>query len=909
MAEVILLAVSKIEVFLLDQAVEAAIEKLSGKVADLWELPAKIRLIYKDLKLMDCVIQDIGTTRLTNNDVKGWIEIVRKLAYHVEDVIDKCLYQARKINQEFFLFYAFRRSCHIKVFSKIVDDVEEIEQEIKHIKEMREYTSDTDGDRRKSGGCFPELISDGDLVGIYENRSKMTEWLFTDEKESTVITVSGMGGLGKTTLVKNVYDREKANFPGAHAWIVVSQEYDVVDLLEKLLTMIRHRLQLPPAFSMGAKPDVFELTDATQKILQDRKCLIVLDDVWDREAYTQMQSAFQGLQGSRVIITTRKEDVAALAPRRRRLQLQALSSVESFELFCSRAFHDNNPDRNCPLELETVAAAVVERCLGLPLAIVSAGNLLSTKQPTQYAWNIMYNNLETVLRENNHFKAILSLSYHDLPGDLRNCFLYCTLFPQGHPMPRESLVRLWVAEGLAKKKEMSTPEEVAEENLMELICRNLLQVVERDEHEFLRVSTCIMHDIVRDLALDIAKQERFGSTNDQDVMLIMDSEVRRFSTCGWSDSSKTAPAGVEFPQLRTFVSIALRSSSTMLSSVFSGSSYLTVLELQDSAINHVPASIGNLFNLRYIGLRRTQVQSLPDTIDKLLNLETLDLKHTRIGKLPLVIVKLKKLRHLLADRYANEKQMEFRYCVGVEAPKVISNFEELQTLETVHASKELSIQLKKMSKLRTVCIDDITASYCEELFHALSNMPLLSSLLLSASDEKETLSFRALKPISNRIHRLIVRGGWDSETFKCPIFQGHGRNLKYLALSWCNFGTEKDPLGLLAYHMPILTYLSLNRVSSEGILVLSAGCLRQLKTLVLKRMRNVKQLVIEEGALPRIDGIYIMTLLGLNAVPRGLESLGSLTKLWILDVHTEFKTDWIRSQMHNKMRHVTELRV
>ncbi|KAM0878337.1 hypothetical protein ACQ4PT_034932 [Festuca glaucescens] len=746
--------------------------------------------------MMNDIIQDSGTTHLSNNVFKGWIANVRKLAYHVEDVIEKYSYEALKLNEEGFLHrYAFICSRHIKVFSEIADEVVEIEEEIRHVKELHSFWSNTvqsiknehaDINRRQSGGCFPELVSDEDLVGIDENRSKLTEWLTTDEKESTVVTVSGMGGLGKTTLVKNVYDREKVNFPDAHAWIVVLQAYNVVDLLAKVFTKIRHTQPV----SVSAKPDVFELTEAIQKTLQDRKCLIVLDDVWKEDAYTQMCSAFQDLQGSRVMITTRKEDVAALAHKGRHMILQPLGSAELFKLFCSRAFHNNSPDCKCPPELETVAAAVVERCHGLPLAIVSSGSLLSRKQPTEYAWNQMYNHLRSELRENNHVQAILNLSYHDLPGDLRNCFLYCSLFAEDHPMPRESLVRLWVAEGFVMKKDNSTPEEVAEGNLIELIGRNMLEVGERDE--LLRVSTCKMHDIVRDLALVIAKEERFGSVNDQGEMMLMDREVHRFSTCGWNDSSKTAAAVAEFPRLRTVVSI---SSSTLLSSSF---------------------------------------------------------------------------KTLQSTKFADEKQTEFRYFVGVEAPKMISNFQELQSLETVSASKDLALQLKKMSKLQTVWIDNINASNCEELFRALSDMPVLSSLLLSACDEKEKLSFKALVPISKRLHRLIVRGGWASGTLKCPIFQGHGRNLKYLALSWCNLGKE-DPLQLLASHVPALTYLSLNRVSSAGILVLSAGCFPQLKALVLKRMPNVKQLVIEEDAIPRIDGIYIMSLHKLNMVPRGIE--------------------------------------
>ncbi|KAE8802101.1 Disease resistance protein RPM1 [Hordeum vulgare] len=265
MAEAILLAVSKIGTVLLNEAVLAVIDKLSRKVDNVKELPAKIKRIDTELKTM--------------ND----------LAYHVEDVVDKYSYEALKLKDEGFLNrYIFRGSRHIKVFSKIAEEVVELEEEIRQVKGLRDYWSDTvqpinnehaEIDRQRCGGCFPERVSDKDLVGIDGNRSKLTEWLATNENESTVITVSGMGGLGKTTLVKNVYDREKTNFPNAHAWVVVSRAYDVVDLLKTLLNKIQHTEESPPPSPLraGAKPDVYELTEAIKKILQDRKCLIVLD--------------------------------------------------------------------------------------------------------------------------------------------------------------------------------------------------------------------------------------------------------------------------------------------------------------------------------------------------------------------------------------------------------------------------------------------------------------------------------------------------------------------------------------------------------------------------------------------------------------------------------------------------------
>ncbi|XP_051210964.2 disease resistance protein RPM1-like [Lolium perenne] len=421
MAEAILAAVTKIGMIGASKAATAVGDQLAKRVNGLMELPGKIKMIDKELRMLNGVIQDLGSSHLSNNVIKEWITGVRNLAYHVEDVVDKYLYEAVKVNEEDFLSrYVFNMegARNAIVFSKIVVEVAEIENKLKQVKENQAYWTNTivpvnndraEIDRQRSGGGFQGLFCDEDLVGIDENRSKLTEWLSTDEKDSTVITISGMGGLGKTTLVRNVYDREKGNFPGGQAWIVVSQKYDVVDLLTKLLSKIG---QSQP---VSAKPDVDDLTDAIQKTLQYKKCLIVLDDVWNEEAYNQMRNAFKGSQGSRVMITTRKEKVAAIAHNGRRMIVQPLGSTESYKLFCSRAFHNTSPDPDrkcppelrCPPELETVAAAIADRCHGLPLAIVACGSLLSKKEPTEHAWDQMYNQLRSKLQENNHVQAIL----------------------------------------------------------------------------------------------------------------------------------------------------------------------------------------------------------------------------------------------------------------------------------------------------------------------------------------------------------------------------------------------------------------------------------------------------------------------------------------------------------------------
>ncbi|CAO2148400.1 unnamed protein product [Urochloa humidicola] len=230
MTEAVLLAVTKIGTAVANDAANGIINKLSEKVQALKELPRKMDQIRMKLTLMSDTIHQIGTVYLTDKPVKSWIGEVRKVAYHVEDVIDKYSYHILEIEEEGFLKKYFIKGTHyVKVFSDIADEVAMVEQDIQQVILIKDQwlrqsqllpDQLTAIERQRSQDSFPDFVKDEDLVGIEENRRLLNGWLYSDELDSTVITVSGMGGLGKSTLVTNVYEREKVNFP--HAWIVVS---------------------------------------------------------------------------------------------------------------------------------------------------------------------------------------------------------------------------------------------------------------------------------------------------------------------------------------------------------------------------------------------------------------------------------------------------------------------------------------------------------------------------------------------------------------------------------------------------------------------------------------------------------------------------------------------------------------
>lgn len=908
MAEAVLLALAKISISLAG----AAISDISERVSIIKDLPEKVQRVNAQLSVINGALQQLDSAYHNDHAYMEWIRYVRNLAHQVQDMMDKYSYHAHKFeNQGFMSKLTQQYRGH---FKSINEEIIKLEENLKNATELRNnWLQNFDFIPQQSGAGVLSLDyipvepnRETDLVRIKDNRRLMTEWVQSSDSNCMIITVLGTGGMGNTTLVTDVYERQKINF-SSHCFITVERGTTMDVLLRKiLLNICGMEQQSSESIDNMHANEMKEEIRLRIRAIKDGRCLIVLDNVRDPKIYIEICNVANTLHGSRIIITTRKTQVAAARDPSSRgfLQLEALSTTDAFHLFCRKAFFKMD-DNTCPPELKEVATSVIHECKGLPLAIVTMGGLMSSKPPVKEIWNQTYARLQQELQRNaDYVQAILNLSYHDMPGHLRNCLLYCTMFPEDYHMSRESLVRLWIAEGCVLTVNCPIPETIAEEYFMELIRRNMLHTVDNDELG--RVRTCKMHDLVRKMILSIATEEMFNSATNYSAMMYIDKDVRHLSSYGWKD---TTTVQVSFPRLRSLVGLGTNSFfSKILSTIFTGSTFLTVLVVQDSAVTEVPASLGDLFNLRYISLRRTQVKSLPESIEKLSNLETLDIKQTKIRKLPHRIERMRKLRHILGDNFVDGSKSDFQSFTGLEAPKSISNCGDLQTLDTAQASTDMAKWLVKMQQLRNVSIDNISAVLCAELIAAVSELQFLSCLSLSATDEKVELSLQNFEPKSTScLSKLTVRGRFFETTLDCPIFKDHAGYLTYLSLSWCHIGD--DPLQFLASHVRYLIYLHLERVESASSLVLPEKCFRELRTIVLDGMPDVNKLTVRDGALKSIEFMYIMALPNLEKVPQGIELLSSLKKLYLLDLHKDFKAHWDETEMQQKMSFVADLRI
>ncbi|XP_059629502.1 disease resistance protein RPM1-like [Cornus florida] len=436
----------------------------------------------------------------SNDGVKALVKRVRKVSYRIEDVIDEYilhLLTQRSDQRRGFISFLYKVAQSIikcKPRQEIASEIQEIKTTLHeihelrnryglHVKEEGSSSSSSSNVKNESTWHDPRVASlfldEAEVVGIESPRAELTTLMAEEASpKRTVISVVGEGGLGKTTLVKKVYDDQVAcgNFV-CHAWITVSQSYNNKDLLRTVMK------KFCETTSNGIETiEEASLIGKLREYLQRKRYVVIFDDVWDMRFWNFIKPALpDDNKGSRVIITTRNNGVATSCIESKFdkiYELNHLSHEKAWDLFCKSAFQSDYGGI-CPPALKEVSDEIVRKCNGVPLAIVMIGRLLSTKDKVVLQWQNFSNRLGSELKSNPHredVKKIILFSYLDLPYHLKPCFLYFGILPEDYSIRHGRLIRLWIAEGFVKEDRGKTLEEIAEENLKELIHRSLVQI-------------------------------------------------------------------------------------------------------------------------------------------------------------------------------------------------------------------------------------------------------------------------------------------------------------------------------------------------------------------------------------------------------------------------------------------------
>ncbi|XP_022726442.1 LOW QUALITY PROTEIN: putative disease resistance protein RGA1 [Durio zibethinus] len=714
-------------------------DRILGKLGNLavqemglaWGVKEELEKLKNTVSTIKAVLLDAEEQHAKSHEVRDWLGKLKDAVYDADDLLDDfsthvlqrqvmMMPGKRGIKQVSFLF---SKANQVAYNLKIGHQIKAIREKLDAIAADKTKYHFTDQSpiimpivkvERKQTHSF---VRKEDLVGREGDKEAIMKRLLDSDvvENVSVIPIVGIGGQGKTTLAQIVYNDEKiVKHFELRIWVCVSDVFDVKLIVQKILES-----------ATNAKCEYFEM-DSLQthlrKGIDGRKYLLILDDVWNdnRERWRNLRDLLMnGTRGSKIVVTTRAQVVAAITGTTEPYLLDGLPEDTSWSLFEKMAFKEGQEPNNS--RLVAIGKDIVRRCAGNPLAIRTIGGVLYTKD-TETEWlSLKEGQLLMVSSKEDGVLSILKLSYEQLPPYLKQCFAYCSLFPKDYEINKQMLISLWIAEGFIQSFQgIQCPEELGDQYFMDLLRRSFFQDVEYDEWG--NVISCKMHDLMHDLAQLVAGSD--SSIVDLDCKNISD-RIRHVSFNAELDSSWKIPTPLlKADKIRTFLLPVQPIHRVILDkvdhdAVISSFKLLRVLDLHNTGLGILSSSISKLKHLRYLDLSKNEViKRIPSSMTELLNLQTLKLYSCkRLEELPRKLRNMTSLRHLETGQCTGLTHMPSgigqltslqtltRFIVGVDSfEKTSGGLRELKDLNDLRGE----LMIAKLENLKNV------ASECKE---------------------------------------------------------------------------------------------------------------------------------------------------------------------------------------------------
>ncbi|GMJ11392.1 hypothetical protein HRI_004808400 [Hibiscus trionum] len=537
-------------------------------------------------------------------------EEVEKWLLDIQGVND----EMRVINQRLQHVSCFTRARLGKLVSLTVQQVEKII-------EQGAFTDSLVIDKPSDAGIPFQL---GHLEGETVVKAEIWNYLMGDE--TGMVGVCGMGGIGKTTIMKHIHNQllkeSKALFEKL-IWVTVSKEINIPNLQQ----------EIAKAFGIVALP---ELEQERVAVLMDelgkKKFVLILDDVWKKFSLSEVGIPIPTSScGSKLVLTSRSiEECRSMDCKI--VKVKPLSNKESMNLFLK---HVGREVLDVP-SLKEVLGHIVKECDGLPLAIVViAGSMKGTFDVREWrnALRELREHVRSVKNADEEIYERLKFSFDRLRDQkIQNCFLYCSLYPEDYVIPRMELIEYWIDEGFLGT---GSREEMYDwgHTILNRLENNCL--LEKDG----KGDNVKMHDVMRDTALYIKDRNRFmvkagiglyEFPNNQEwaedlerVSLMMNS-IRKFPP----DLSPICA------NLSTLLLQKNKFRYGIPESFFLHMPGLCILDLSYSDIEQLPDSVSNLEKLKSLVLHQCCWLRYVPSLEKLKALRKLDLCNTAIEKVP-----------------------------------------------------------------------------------------------------------------------------------------------------------------------------------------------------------------------------------------------------------------------------------
>ncbi|KAH0715353.1 hypothetical protein KY284_008258 [Solanum tuberosum] len=771
-----------------------------------------VRLLKKlrmTLLGLQTVLSDAENKQASNQFVSQWLNELRDAVDSAENLMEQVNYEVLRLkvssNQQVSdLNLCLSDDFFLNIKEKLEDTIETLKdlQEQIGLLGLKEHFGST---KRETRTPSTSLVDDSDIFGRQNDIENLIDHLLSEDangKKLTVVPIVGMGGVGKTTLAKAVYNDEKVkNHFGLKAWFCVSEAYDAFRITKGLLQEIG-------SFDLKVGDNLNQLQVKLKESLKGKKFLVVLDDVWNDNynEWDDLRNLFvQGDMGSKIIVTTRKENVASMMGSRA-INVGTLSSEVSWDLFKRHSLENRDPEEHP--KFEEVGRKIADKCKGLPLALKTLAGILRCKSEVEEWRDILSRKIWDQPSCLNGILPALMLSYNDLPLDLKRCFAYCAIYPKDYLFCKDQVIYLWIANGLVQQFHSGN------QYFLELRSRSLFERVPESEG---KPEGFLMHDLVNDLARIASSKLCIRLEENKGSHMLEQSRHMSYSMGEGDDFEQLKPL-YKLQQLRTLLLIDTDYSPPLtkrvLHNILPRLTSLRSLSLSNSWIVELPDVLFiKLKLLRFLDLSRVQIEKLPDSICVLYNLETLLLSHcSNLKELPLQMEKLINLRHL-----------------------DVSNTFSLKML--LHLSKLKSLQVLVGAKLLLGGHGGLRMEDLGELHNLYGSLSILE--LQNVVDRREALKANFWE--KNHVDKLSLE--WSESTAD-------------------NSQTERDILDELCPHTnikelqitgyrgtkfpnwpPCLSFLELVKLSIDSLPAL--GQLPSLKFLFIRRMHRITEVTEE----------------------------------------------------------------